>query len=404
MASIATLALTGATVYLSPYEEPVREGVVLIRGSSVAAVGAGAEVEIPARMPVLDCAGYTIAAGFWNSHVHFHERKWANVEAIPAPELERQLQEITRYGFTSVFDCSSQWTNTRRLRDRIESGEVKGPRIYSTGEGLIPAGGTPSADVFRTLGLMETALAEVTDAPQARDLSKRLISEGVDALKLFISAPAVGALSPDAIRAAADEAHRVGKPVFAHPNNASDIIAALEGGVDIVAHTTPRSGPWSDAVLEAMRSRNAALIPTLMVWQSMLRHDRISLREQLVETAVGQLQAWLAREGNVLFGTDLGAVDCDPTDEYDLMAKAGATFSDILASLTTAPAQQFARRERGEIAVRNPADLVVLRDDPVTNPKALASVEYAFRDGALIYGRTLKTLPSPSEPPAIVVP
>jgi hypothetical protein len=53
--------------------------------------------------------------------------------------LNRQLAlMLTRYGFTGAFDIGSMWENTRRLRARIESGEVCGPRIRSTGPGLIP--------------------------------------------------------------------------------------------------------------------------------------------------------------------------------------------------------------------------------------------------------------------------
>ena len=72
------------------------------------------------------------------------DRDWAlvggtNAAAIPASELGRQLQDMfTRYGFTSVFDLSSLWENTRQLRGRVESAEVPGPRICSTGEGLVP--------------------------------------------------------------------------------------------------------------------------------------------------------------------------------------------------------------------------------------------------------------------------
>ena len=69
---------------------------------------------------------------------------------------------------------------------------------------------------------------EVSDAAQAREVSKKLLAQGVDALKLFLSAPTAGQLPPDAIRACVEEAHRAAKPVFAHPNAASDIIAALE--------------------------------------------------------------------------------------------------------------------------------------------------------------------------------
>jgi imidazolonepropionase-like amidohydrolase len=305
---------------------------------------------------------------------------------VPARELGRQLQDLTGYGFTSVFDLSSPWENTRRLRDRIESGEVAGPRIYSTGEGLIPAGGRPSGDVFRVLGLMDAALPEITSPEQSREAARKLLAAGVDAIKLFVSAPPAGQLSHETIRAAAQEAHRAGKLVFAHPNTAKDVLAALEGGVDIVAHTTPRPGAWSGSVLETMAARGAALIPTLMVWESMMRHDRISVREQLVAIAVDQLRAWLERGGETLFGTDLGAVDADPSREYALMAQAGATFRHILASLTTAPARRFgAPKHTGRVAAGGPADLVVLNGDPSETVEAFASVRYTLRDGKIIY-------------------
>lgn len=343
------LALTGATVYCSPEEEPLRDAAILVRRGNIADVGARRVVEIPEATQVIDCRGCAITAGFWNSHVHFHERKWTNVELIPARELESQLEGLTHYGFTSVFDLSSRWENTRRLRDRIESGEVRGPHIRSTGEGLIPVGGLPSAEVFRVLGLMETPL-------------------------------------PEAIRAAVEEAHRFGKPVFAHPNSAPDVLAAIDGGVDIIAHTTPRSGAWGEDVVVGMKSCGAALVPTLMVWKSMMRHDRISIAEELVGTAVAQLRAWLERGGTVLFGTDLGAVDYDPSDEYALMAQAGATFRQILASLTTLPAQRFdASSNSGKIAVGNSADLVVLDKDPAKDVRAFAAVRCTLRAGEIIY-------------------
>ncbi len=384
--NVSELAMIGATLWADPAAEPVRDAVVLIRHGRVAEAGPRAQVPVPPAAAVLDCSGRTITAAFWNSHVHFHERKWANAAEIPAPELERQLAELTGYGFAGVFDLSSQWENTRRIRDRIESGEIAGPHIRSTGEGLIPAGGRPSDEVFRVLGLMETALCDVASSEQACDAARNLLTAGVDGIKLFVSAPSAGQLSHDVIRAAVDEAHRAGKPVFAHPNTASDISAALDGGVDVVAHTTPRSGEWSAPLLEAMAARGTALIPTLMVWESMMRHDRISAREHVVAGAVDQLRSWLERGGEVLFGTDLGAVEADPSREYALMAAAGATFRQILAALTTAPARRFGAPGRsGCIDVGGPADLVVLDGDPSESVEAFASVRCTLRDGKLIY-------------------
>src|SRR2546425_1037190 len=77
------LALVGGTIYVSPTEDPIRDGVVLINDGKVAAVGSRVTVKVPQTAQLLDCSGHTITAGFWNSHVHFMERKWAAVANIP---------------------------------------------------------------------------------------------------------------------------------------------------------------------------------------------------------------------------------------------------------------------------------------------------------------------------------
>ena len=386
--SNALLALVGATIYVSPAAAPIRNGVVVIDGGKIAVVGSRASVKIPPGAQTIDCLGRTITAAFWNSHVHFTERKWSDAAAIPAAELSRQLELVfTKYGFTGVFDLSSPWENTRRLRDRIESGELPGPRIRSTGLGLLPVNpGIPPEPVISFMGWMKTSAPEVTDAAQAAAAVRKLLDDGVDGIKLFASAPSKSTIPEAAMKAAADEAHRAGKPVFVHPNNANDIVAAVRSGVDIVGHTTPASGPWDETVIAAMKDRRVALTPTLTLWKYFLRHDRISTQDKTVNTSLGQLRAWVSSGGTVLFGTDLGAIDPDPAEEYALMAAAGLSFPQILASLTTAPAERFGESKRlGRVAPRFEADLVVLKDDPSLDIRALATVQYTLRAGQIIY-------------------
>ena len=68
------------------------------------------------------------------------------------------------------------------------------------------------------------------------------------------------------------------------------------------------------------------------------------------------------------------------------MAEAGMSFRQILASLTTAPAERFGEsRQLGRIAAGLEADLVVLKGDPSQNIGALAAVQYTFRAGKIIY-------------------
>jgi len=98
--------------------------------------------------------------------------------------------------------------------------------------------------------------------------------------------------------------------------------------------------------------------------------------------------AWVDAGGKVLVGNDLGAVDYEPAEEYTLMAEAGMSVRQILASLTTAPAERFgAASHLGRIAPGLTADLVVIRGDPVRDIHALAAVEYTLRDGTIIYRR-----------------
>jgi imidazolonepropionase-like amidohydrolase len=350
-------------------------------------VGRRGEVPVPRGAPAVDCTGLAISAGFWNSHVHFFERKWANAAEIPAPELERQLGDmLTRYGFTSVFDTGSSWENTRRIRDRIESGEVAGPRIRSTGPGLLPPNALPSDTVLAMMGVMKFPAPEVSSPEQARAAARALLDDGVDGIKLFASSARSAPMSEATIRGATDEARRAGKPSFVHPNTGADLLTAVRAGVEIVAHTTPHSEPWDQTILSAMCEQGVALTPTLTLWKYYARHDRISTQDRVTETACGQLRSWLELGGAVLFGTDLGAVEYDPSEEYRLMAHAGMRLGEILASLTTAPAERFGKAERvGRVAPGFEADLTVWKPAADGDMRALADVRYTVRTGKIAY-------------------
>ncbi len=376
------LALVGGTIYVSPTEEPIKNGVVLIQRGKISAVGSRALLQVPSSFRSLNCSGLTITAGFWNSHVHFFERKWEDAAAIPGPELSLQLQEmVTRYGFTSVFDVGSVWQNTRRIRDRIESGELPGPGIRSMGEVLIAPGAAPAASVLGILGYMTLRNPEIADAAQATEATRKLLDAGVDGIKVHLQS----AIPESAIRAAVTEANRAGKPVFVHPSTRQDVLTAVRAGADVIAHTTPRS-PWNEETIAAMKGRRVALIPTLSLWKHLLRHDRTSAQEQSINAAIGQLRSWVAAEGTVLFGTDLGATEYDPSDEYTFMAASGMSFTQILAALTTVPAQRFGvEKQLGRIAVGLEADLVALKDDPTKNIRALSDVRYTLRAGKIIF-------------------
>jgi imidazolonepropionase-like amidohydrolase len=338
---------------------------------------------VPAGAEVVDCSGATVTAGFWNSHVHLTERKWSDAANIPATDLSRQLEEFTRYGFTTVFDLSSSLQNTRALQERIDLGEVAGPRILTTGEGLIPLGGNPPELVSRVMGWMPVAPLEIAIATDAGNHIRQLSAGGADAIKIFASIGG-SVLSEDVIVAVAECARAASMPVFVHPNTRDDVRRSVEARIDVLAHTVPRDGMAADDFAE-IAAEGIALTPTLTLWHQMLRHDRASLRDTVVEAAVAQLRRFREGGGAVLFGTDHGAVDPDPAEEYRLMAEAGMGFPEILASLTTAPSRRFNDGRKGTVEAGEAADLVVLNGASSRGPAIFADVRLAIRAGRIIY-------------------
>ena len=181
----------------------------------------------------------------------------------------------------------------------------------------------PPDDVLVALGVMLFRAPVVGDAAGAGAAARALLDAGADGIKVFPVQPSApfAALTDDTIRAAVDEAHRHGKPTFAHPTNAEGLLAAVRAGIDVVAHTTPQSGPWDDAVLAAIEGADVTLIPTLKVWQHQLRDEPASVRARSASTSTGQLRAWRGAGGTVVFGTDAGGMnDYDPSDEHQVEA------------------------------------------------------------------------------------
>ena len=383
------LALTGATVYPSPEEAPILNGVILVEGTTIVAVGEAAAIEVPPAARSIDCSGLSITAGFWNSHVHLFEKKWADAGELPGSELGNQLTDMfTRFGFTNVFDLGSPGENTRRVRDRINSGEAFGPNIRTTGEVLLARGSMPSPQALSEMGFIGFRGFAVGNARGAAAAAYDLLASGADGVKLHLRPPpaAQSSFPRRGIAAAVKQAHLLEKPVFLHPHDADDVAAALRAGVDVITHTTPSGGDWDRSVLSSLKKNKAALTPTLGLWKYFARRERFSTQQRLVEAAVGQLRNWIAPGGATLFGTDAGAIGYDPIDEYMLMAQAGMTFPQILASLTTTPAELFGDSERlGRIAAGYQADLVVLGGDPASDLAALADVCHTVRAGRIVF-------------------
>lgn len=370
----APLALVGGRIYSSPGAEPIDGGVVIVDDNRIAFVGPLAAANLPESARRIDCTGRTIVAGFWNSHVHIDRDSSRSLEAMS-----------TRYGFTTIVDTGSSLDDTLALRKRIEAGDLVGPRILTAGFPLYPENGIPYYVEDAVPRELLSQLLQPGTPGETATLVNRQLDRGADLVKLFAVSwvRRDGKIGPrpmalDQMRAAVEAAHARGKLVFAHPSTREGVELVLASGVDVLAHSSERlEGEagigWSPELVERVLAGGVSLIPTLTLFSGN-------------EEALAQVRAYAGR-GRILFGTDAGYLtDYESlTAEFGWMARAGMTFSQILESLTTAPAGLFGFASTGRIEPGFDADLVVLDGDPAEDINHFARVVLTLRRGDVLY-------------------
>jgi len=134
------VALVGGLVFTSPLSDPIDQGVVVILDGIIEAVGPLGEVQIPPGAERINASGLSVLAGFWNADVWIDDELIELAESGEAAPLAAALEErFTRFGFTTVVDHGSQYSEVAPLIERIQAGGVRGPRIVVT-EGRVPPG------------------------------------------------------------------------------------------------------------------------------------------------------------------------------------------------------------------------------------------------------------------------
>lgn len=370
------LTLVNASVVSAPGADPV-PGSVAIRDGLIA------DRPDP-DATVVDVGGAAVTAGFWNCHVHLTEPTWSGAGRRPAEHLQAGLDDLFgRRGFTSVVDLASRSSETLALRRRIEDGELRGPRIRTAAEAIRPFRGIPFYVRDEVPWYLRWAVPTPATARGGRRVAERQLGKGAEVIKLFtgsyVAPTRVRPMRLDVARAAVAVAHAHDALVFAHTSDRTGLAVALEAGVDVIAHV-PDTTEGTHELLRRAAAAGTWLVPTLDMFAQTVTRDAAYLDP--IDEA---LRVFLDAGGRLLFGTDVGYLrDHDTHGELAALARCGLGVAEVLAMLTTAPAEAFGTGS-GTVAVGEPADLVVLgRLDEVTD---LARVRATIRGGRVVWGQ-----------------
>ena len=199
------LVIQGGTLIDATGRAPMEDAVIVIEGERIKAVGKHGEVALPRNARVIDAKGKTILPGLIDGHCHL---------------LDFMGEIYLHLGITTCPDITQnddEWTLAQR--DGTSLGKIRGPRIWSTGARLV---GPPPAWALR--GERGYLIKTPEDAVAAVRKKK---AEGIEIIKFNEY------VAPEAIKAGAAEANRLGLPVTCH---CLDAFLAAEAGFAGVEH------------------------------------------------------------------------------------------------------------------------------------------------------------------------
>ncbi|MEO9871358.1 MAG: amidohydrolase family protein, partial [Ekhidna sp.] len=125
-----TILLTGARIVTMKGDEVIENGDILIENARIKAVGASGSLDAPNGVKTMDMSGKTITPGFVDTHSHM----WPNW-GLQKNQVWMYAANLA-YGVTTTRDPQTATTDVLTYSDMVETGDLLGPRVYSTGPGV----------------------------------------------------------------------------------------------------------------------------------------------------------------------------------------------------------------------------------------------------------------------------
>jgi imidazolonepropionase-like amidohydrolase len=377
-----TLVVRNATVIDGTGAPPLPDGVVVIQGERILAVGPAADFRIPEEVKSIDAGGGTVIPGLFNAHVH---------HGAPAELRRRFLLE----GVTSVCDLGSTMEEMEEFL-AMESDEGPAARGFRAGPIVTAPGGYPD-------GLYGTRINyEVAGPEEARAGIAELAARGVDMIKIAVDPSwnfddPIPSLDLETTRAIVEEAHRHGLRVRTHLIQPPQMELAVEAGVDVIEHLAmprwpsreeedsvmaaedpvgfffQRWAPDYQPLLERMAAQGTAMVPTLSaVIGGFYTAEDPTPRQAWVARVVMDIPRRLHDLGGVIaVGNDFNdraTKERLPLLEMEMLLAAGLSPMDVIVAATKNSAMVCGQGEElGTLETGKLADLLVLEGDPLTD-------------------------------------
>ena len=417
------LALVGGMLLDGYDAPPLHHAAVLVQ------VGPAAQIEIPSDYTVVDTSGRTMMPGMIELHAHLIILGHGNYgtwfpwidrqgDGMLTRVMEIAARQLLMAGVTSAVDLGAPLAQSLDVRDRINRGEIPGPRMSMSGPWITRSrGGMTGLFGGISISSPEEAGAE----------TEKLVAAGVDVIK------AHSGLTPDDYRAIVDAAHRGNIRIHAHVYAERDVRNALEAGIDVLTHSgsAGTAPPYSPELITDIVNAGRPVVISA-AHRSWIYPDTAAFPERLQDPQLKRdfpaevyaevqdsLKNWRAlryfgrtdrevffrerglkqfiESGAVMgMGTDSGTPMNFHTEALWREAKAhvdmGMSPTRVISALTRIGAGILGKTaDLGTIEPGKLADIIVVNGNPNYDITALAHVETVVKDGRVVKGGPTET-------------
>jgi imidazolonepropionase-like amidohydrolase len=387
--------------------EAQTEMSIVVEGKKIIQVSKG-YLPVGANDKLIDLKNKTVLPGLIDMHVHLESQtsRTSYSDGFRMNDADIAFRSVTyaettlMAGFTTVRDLGGTGINIS-LRNAINQGLIKGPRIFAVGKSIATTGGhaDPTNGVNKKLmgdpGPAEGVVNGVDDCKKA---VRQRYKEGADLIKITatggVLSVAKDGSSPqftiEEIKAIVETAKDYGMKVAAHAHGNEGMRRAILGGVQTIEHGTY----MEQETMDLMKQYGTYYVPTIIAGKTVADSaQRPGYYPPLVvpkALAVGpKIQMTFGRAYKagvkIAFGTDAGVyIHGYNAKEFEYMTEAGMPAIEAIKSATIVNAEVLGVKDQiGSIESGKLADIIATDESPLKNIKTLQKVIFVMKEGKI---------------------
>jgi imidazolonepropionase-like amidohydrolase len=395
--------------------EPKKNMTIVVEKNKIVAVENGFSKAGPNDRSV-DLKTKTVTPGWIDMHVHLEQEtspnRYLEVYTLNPPDIAfmsvKFADTTLMTGFTTVRDLGGSGVNIS-LRNAINKGTIRGPRVYTAGKSIATTGGhaDPTNGYRKDLQADPGPKEGVVNGPEeSRKAVRQRYKDGSDLIKITgtggVLSVAKSGKNPqffdDELEAIVKTAKDYGFKVAVHAHGEEGMKRAIRAGVNSIEHGTF----MDDEAIELFKKYGTYYVPTITAGKSVADSAKIPgyypaiITPKALETGP-QIQKTFAKAYKagvkIAFGTDAGVFKHGQNWlEFTYMIEAGMTAMDAIKSATIHAADLLGEKDKlGSIETGKLADIVAVDGDPLKDSKVFGKIVFVMKDG-VVYKTTVPFL------------